>query len=51
MEPRMIHITDTDSAKGGLKRAFLTDQDFIAWLESAEALHKGLMGNGGLLKK
>jgi tripartite-type tricarboxylate transporter receptor subunit TctC len=45
--PEWVEFTD----KGGLKRAFLTDQNFIAWLKSAEALHKDLMGKGGLLKK
>jgi tripartite-type tricarboxylate transporter receptor subunit TctC len=45
--PEWLEFTD----KGGLKRAFLTGQDFIAQLESAEALHKHLMGKGGLLKK
>jgi putative tricarboxylic transport membrane protein len=45
--PEWVEFTD----KGGLKRAFLTGQDFIARLESAEALHKDLMAKGGLLKK
>jgi putative tricarboxylic transport membrane protein len=45
--PEWVEFTD----KGGFKRAFLTGQDFSAWLESAEALHKDLMDKGGLLKK
>jgi putative tricarboxylic transport membrane protein len=45
--PEWIEFTD----KGGLKRAFLTGQDFIARLESAETLHRDLMRQGGLLNK
>jgi putative tricarboxylic transport membrane protein len=45
--PEWVEFTDN----GGLKRAFLTGQGFIARLESAEALHKDLIDKGGLVKK
>jgi putative tricarboxylic transport membrane protein len=45
--PEWVEFAD----KGGLKRAFLTGQDLIVWLASAEALHKDLLAEGGLLKK
>ena len=45
--PEWVEFTD----KGGLKRAFLNDQDFITWLESTGALHKDLMGKDGLLNR
>jgi tripartite-type tricarboxylate transporter receptor subunit TctC len=38
-------------AKGALKPAFLTGQEYARWLEGAEALHRDLMAKGGLLKK
>lgn len=49
-------VTDTPEWKeftdnGGLKRAFLTGQDYVTWLEQTEALHKDLMTRGGLIKK
>jgi putative tricarboxylic transport membrane protein len=45
--PEWVEFTDN----GGLKRAFLTGQGFLARLESAEALHKDLIDKGGLVKK
>ena len=37
--------------KGALKAAFATGDEYVKWLESAEALHRDLMTKGGLLKK
>ena len=37
--------------KGALKPSWLTGPDYVKWLEAAEAQHKDLMVQGGLLKK
>jgi tripartite-type tricarboxylate transporter receptor subunit TctC len=36
---------------GALKPAFAVGPEYVAWLESAEQLHRDLMAKGGLLKK
>lgn len=51
----MRKVTETDEFKkytedNALKRSFLTGADYVKWLDQAEALHKGLMQKGGLLK-
>jgi len=37
--------------QGALKPSWLTGPDYVKWLEAAEAQHKDLMVQGGLLKK
>ena len=37
--------------QGALKPSWLTGPDYVKWLETAEAQHKDLMVQGGLLKK
>jgi len=36
--------------KGALKGAFTTGAEYVKWVEGADALHKGLMTKGGLIK-
>jgi tripartite-type tricarboxylate transporter receptor subunit TctC len=38
-------------AKGALKPAFATGNEYVTWLTGAEQLHRDLMTKGGLLKK
>jgi tripartite-type tricarboxylate transporter receptor subunit TctC len=39
------------TARGGLKKAWLTGSEFVQWLADTEALHQELMRKGGLIKK
>ena len=49
-------VTETDEFKkylrdNALKAAFLSGPEYVKWVTEAEAMHKELMGKGGMLKQ